>query len=189
MTKDRLEELAILGGKPAFVEPLHVGRPNIGDRAGSCTRRRHTRPPLAHERWPVRQRIREPDRCTLGVRHCVAMCNGTVALEIAISCARPEGRSHRSLRSRSSPPRTRCSGRRSRRSSRRRSGNAQPRSAAGRADDHAAHDRHHRRARLGTACDVEALQKIAAAPALQLMFDASHGFGCTSGGPHDRQLR
>ena len=27
-----IKQLAILGGSPAFREPLHVGRPNIGDR-------------------------------------------------------------------------------------------------------------------------------------------------------------
>ena len=27
------KDLAVLGGRPAFAEPLHVGRPNLGDRA------------------------------------------------------------------------------------------------------------------------------------------------------------
>jgi len=31
--KTTAAELAILGGPPAFAERLHVGRPNIGDRA------------------------------------------------------------------------------------------------------------------------------------------------------------
>ena len=30
--KKRIEDLVIFGGKPAFDEALHVGRPNIGDR-------------------------------------------------------------------------------------------------------------------------------------------------------------
>ena len=30
--KERIDDLAVLGGQPAFAEPLHVGRPNIGDR-------------------------------------------------------------------------------------------------------------------------------------------------------------
>ena len=30
--KSRLDELAIFGGSPAFEEPVHTGRPNIGDR-------------------------------------------------------------------------------------------------------------------------------------------------------------
>ncbi len=28
-----VNQLAIFGGRPRFAEPLHVGRPNIGDRA------------------------------------------------------------------------------------------------------------------------------------------------------------
>ena len=30
--KSQLSELAVFGGVPAFAEPLHVGRPNIGNR-------------------------------------------------------------------------------------------------------------------------------------------------------------
>ena len=30
--KDDIEDLAIFGGVPTFDEPLHVGRPNLGDR-------------------------------------------------------------------------------------------------------------------------------------------------------------
>ncbi len=30
---DFVHQLAIMGGQPAFAQPLHVGRPNIGDRA------------------------------------------------------------------------------------------------------------------------------------------------------------
>src|SRR5205807_9185406 len=32
--KGAVEDLAILGGSPAFPEPLHVGRPNLGSRDG-----------------------------------------------------------------------------------------------------------------------------------------------------------
>jgi dTDP-4-amino-4,6-dideoxygalactose transaminase len=32
MKKNRIEDLALCGGKPAFDQTLHVGRPNIGDR-------------------------------------------------------------------------------------------------------------------------------------------------------------
>ena len=84
----RMSELAILGGAPAFPEPVHVGRPNIGDRdrlmeriEGMLDRRWLTNDgPLVHE---FEQAIAE----LLGVPHCVAMCNGTVALEIAIRAA------------------------------------------------------------------------------------------------------
>jgi len=78
-------DLAINGAPPAFTEPLHVGRPNIGNREKflqlTCQ--------MLDRRWlsnngplvlDLEQRVAE----YLGVKHCVAMCNGTVALEIAI---------------------------------------------------------------------------------------------------------
>jgi dTDP-4-amino-4,6-dideoxygalactose transaminase len=83
-----MSELAILGGAPAFAQPVHVGRPNIGDRAllmerieGVLDRRWLTNDgPLVHE-------FEEAIAALLGVPHCIAMCNGTVALEIAIRAA------------------------------------------------------------------------------------------------------
>jgi dTDP-4-amino-4,6-dideoxygalactose transaminase len=83
-----MSEPAILGGTPAFPEPVHVGRPNIGDRArlmerieGVIDRRWLTNDgPLVHE-------FEEAISAMLGVPHCIAMCNGTVALEIAIRAA------------------------------------------------------------------------------------------------------
>lgn len=85
-------DLAINGAPPAFAEPLHVGRPNMGDReafmrlAGEIYDRRWltNNGPLVQE---LERRIAE----RLGVRHCVAMCNGTIALEIAIRALGLEG--------------------------------------------------------------------------------------------------
>lgn len=78
-------DLAINGAAPAFAEPVHVGRPNIADPDGFLGRVRQ----ILDNRWltndgPV---VREFERRVadyLGVKHCVAMCNGTIALEIAI---------------------------------------------------------------------------------------------------------
>lgn len=83
--KERPEELAILGGRPAFNERLHVGRPNIGNREKLLTRIND----LLDRRWltnagPFVQELEEKVAKYLGVRNCIAMCNGTVALEIAI---------------------------------------------------------------------------------------------------------
>ena len=83
-----MSDLAIRGGKPAFAEPVHVGRPNIGDRerlleriAGVIDGRWLTNDgPLVHQ---LEQAVAE----VVGVPHCIAMCNGTVALEIAIRAA------------------------------------------------------------------------------------------------------
>ena len=79
-----MRPLGIFRGTPEFKEKLHVGRPFIGDRealmeriGGVLDRLRLTNQgPLVRE---LESRVQE----LLGVRHCVAMCNGTVALEIA----------------------------------------------------------------------------------------------------------
>src|SRR3990172_2098879 len=84
--------LAILGGAPRFADYLHVGRPNIG---------RHDRflerlSKILETRWltnnvsfvkELEQRVAD----FLGIRHCIAMCNGTVALEIAIRALNLKG--------------------------------------------------------------------------------------------------
>ena len=77
-------ELAILGGEPEFAEPLHVGRPNVGDidRFFARVRRILDAGWLTNDGPCVRefeQRIAD----LAGVRHCVAMSSGTAALEIA----------------------------------------------------------------------------------------------------------
>jgi dTDP-4-amino-4,6-dideoxygalactose transaminase len=81
-------DLALLGGPPAFERLLHVGEPNVAgearflELAAELLRRRRltNRGPLVRE---FERRIAEQ----AGVRHCVAMCNATVALEIAIRAA------------------------------------------------------------------------------------------------------
>lgn len=84
--------LAILGGTPAFASPLHVGRPNIGDREALLRRIQE----ILDHRWlsnngPMVQAFEAAVAQRLGVRHCVAMCNGTIALEIAIRALGLEG--------------------------------------------------------------------------------------------------
>ncbi len=78
-------DLAIHGAVPAFAEPLHVGRPNIGSRelflkmTGDMLDRR-----WLSNNGPLVQELEDKIARYLGVKHCIAMCNGTVALEIAI---------------------------------------------------------------------------------------------------------
>jgi dTDP-4-amino-4,6-dideoxygalactose transaminase len=77
--------LAILGGTPAFKEKLHVGRPNIGDRARLSQRIDE----ILDCRWltnngPYVQEFEKRIAEMIGVKHCIAMCNATVALELAI---------------------------------------------------------------------------------------------------------
>src|ERR1700733_8994827 len=83
--KHTLEDLAIFGKPPAFAEKVHVGRPNIGNREHLLTRIND----MLDRVWltnngPYIQEFETKLAAFVGVRHCVAMCNGTVALEIAI---------------------------------------------------------------------------------------------------------
>ncbi|MGB3460618.1 DegT/DnrJ/EryC1/StrS family aminotransferase [Rhodanobacter lindaniclasticus] len=78
-------DLAINGAPPAFDQPLHVGRPNIGDRDAFLQRVNQ----ILDNQWltnngPMVQEFERQIAERLGVKHCVAMCNGTIALEIAI---------------------------------------------------------------------------------------------------------
>jgi dTDP-4-amino-4,6-dideoxygalactose transaminase len=81
----RVEELAIMGGTPSFEEILHVGRPNIGD---SKRLLEHISDTLDRgwltNNGPNVQEFERQLSNLLGVEHCVATCNATVALEITI---------------------------------------------------------------------------------------------------------
>jgi dTDP-4-amino-4,6-dideoxygalactose transaminase len=92
MTKLNIDDLAIFGGKPAFDEKLHVGRPNIGNRERLLERIND----ILDRRWltnagPYVKQLEGAIAKLLGVKHCVAMCNGTVALENAIRALRLSG--------------------------------------------------------------------------------------------------
>src|SRR5690349_9207078 len=78
-------DLAVNGAPPMFSQPLHVGRPNIGDHERFMQYARD----ILERQWlsnngPLAQQLEREVAEYLGVRHCVAMCNGTIALEIAI---------------------------------------------------------------------------------------------------------
>lgn len=78
-------DLAINGASPAFAEPLHVGRPNLCNHDAFLA----WVGGILDNRWltnngPVVQEFEDRIARHLGVKHCVAMCNGTIALEIAI---------------------------------------------------------------------------------------------------------
>jgi dTDP-4-amino-4,6-dideoxygalactose transaminase len=86
--KNRVEDLAIFGGIPTFNEKLHVGRPNIGDRQRLLERIND----MLDRRWltnigPYVQEFEKRVADMLDVRHCIAMCNGTVALEVVFRAA------------------------------------------------------------------------------------------------------
>ncbi|MCS0582422.1 aminotransferase class I/II-fold pyridoxal phosphate-dependent enzyme [Massilia pinisoli] len=176
-------DLAINGAAPAFDDPLHVGRPNMGDRDAFM---RHVGD-IFDRRWlsndgPLVQEFERRVADHLGVKHCVAMCNGTIALEIAIRALGLEGEvivpaytfvaTAHALQWQGITPVF--------------------------ADiDPATHTLSPDAVRKmitprttgiigvhlwGRAAPVEALEAVAAEHDLQLMFDAAHAFSCTHGG-------
>jgi dTDP-4-amino-4,6-dideoxygalactose transaminase len=86
--KRSINNLAILGGTSAFNEPLYVGRPNIGNRERLFERLND----MLDRRWlsnngPYVQQFEQQIAKMIGVKHCIALCNATVALEIVARAA------------------------------------------------------------------------------------------------------
>lgn len=87
-----VQNLAIWGSPPAFKEKLHVGRPNIGDRRYLLEQIND----ILDRRWfsnngehvqDLERRLAE----RADVKHCVATCNATIALEIVARALELEG--------------------------------------------------------------------------------------------------
>ncbi|MGB3682870.1 MAG: aminotransferase class I/II-fold pyridoxal phosphate-dependent enzyme [Rubrobacteraceae bacterium] len=177
------KELAIFGGPPAFEEKLHVGRPNIGDRDRLMGRIGE----VLDNRWltndgPLVREFEDRVAELVGVKHCIATCNATVGLEIAVRAAELTGEviipsltfiatAHALEWSGLTP--VFCD------------------------VDPATHNIDPARAEAlvtprtsailgvhlwGRPCDTEALEDIAHRHGLKLMFDAAHAFGCSRGG-------
>ncbi len=77
--------LAILGGRPRFARKLHVGAPNLGDRGALLARIED----VLDRRWLTNngQYVQEFERRIsdhAGVRHCIAVTNATVGLQVLI---------------------------------------------------------------------------------------------------------
>jgi dTDP-4-amino-4,6-dideoxygalactose transaminase len=90
--KKDIGDLAIFGSKAVFDEPLHVGRPNLPDRAIFLERINE----IFDRRWltnkgPFVQELEKRLADYLAVKHCIAVCNGTVALEILIKALELKG--------------------------------------------------------------------------------------------------
>lgn len=181
--KRSIDELAIFGGAPTFCEKLHVGRPNIGDRRRLLERFND----LLDRRWltndgPLVQEFEQRVAELVGVRHCIAICNATIALEIAIRALGLTGEvivpsftfvatAHALQWQEITPvfcdvnPHTH---------------NLDPEQVvelitprtSGIIGVHV----------WGRACEVEALSEIAQAHGLKLLFDAAHAFACTHNG-------
>ena len=92
MNKNTLNDIALFGGSPLFSEPLHVGRPNIGDRDHLLERLND----ILDRRWltnggPYVEELEYRIAKLLDVKHCVAICNATIALEIVIRALELKG--------------------------------------------------------------------------------------------------
>lgn len=178
-----ISELAFFGGEPKFKEKLFVGRPNIGNRERLLARIND----MLDRRWlsnngvfvqEFERRIAE----FLGVKHCIAVCNGTIALELVIRALELKGEviipsftfiatAHALQWQEITPvfcdvdPKTHTL------NPWRVESLITPRTS-GIIGVHV----------WGQPCDVETLTEIAHKHHLKLMFDASHAFGCSHGG-------
>lgn len=90
--KRTLGDLAILGGTSLFTEPLHVGRPNIGDRARFFERLGAA----LDRRWlsnagPLSLELEERIRGITGARHALAVDNATAGIQVAAVAAGLQG--------------------------------------------------------------------------------------------------
>jgi dTDP-4-amino-4,6-dideoxygalactose transaminase len=84
-SRTHIGELAVFGGDPIFSTPLHVGRPNIGDRERFLQRIND----VLDRYWLTNNGpyVREFERRVAAyshVDHCIATPNATTALEIAV---------------------------------------------------------------------------------------------------------
>jgi dTDP-4-amino-4,6-dideoxygalactose transaminase len=78
-------DVALLGAGPAFQETLHVGRPNMPDRAAFMGRiDRMLDSGRVTNLGPMVLEFEARVAQIAGTRHCVATCNATVGLELAI---------------------------------------------------------------------------------------------------------
>ncbi|MDH3286404.1 MAG: DegT/DnrJ/EryC1/StrS family aminotransferase [Betaproteobacteria bacterium] len=174
--------LAIFGGVPAFVEQLHVGRPNIGNRERFLARLND----ILDRRWLSNrgEYVIELERriCDfIGVRNCVLVCNGTIGLELLIRALGLRGEvivpsftfvatAHALQWQEITPvfadidPHTHCLDPRSVESA------ITPRTT-GIIGVHV----------WGRPCAIDELTAIAGRRNLKLMFDAAHAFACSSG--------
>lgn len=177
---DDLSRLAIFGGVPSFSDKLHVGRPNIGNRERFMARIDD----ILERRWlsnngpcvqELEQRLAEFAR----VKHCITMCNATVALEIVIRALELKGEvvvpsftfiatAHALQWLGITPVFCDVDPRTHNLDPRRVSQSITPRTSA----IMGVH-------LWGRACDVNALSEIAKENNLKLIFDAAHAFGCS----------
>lgn len=181
--KDRIEDLAVLGGPRVFAQPLHVGRPNIGDRDRLLARIGE----MLDRRWltnhgPLVQELEARIARLVGVQHCVAVCNATVGLEVASRALGMEGEvivpsftfvatAHALRWQAITPVFCDIDARTHNLDPARIEALITPRTT-GIVGVHC----------WGRPCEVEAIEAIARRHGLRLIFDAAHAFGCSRRG-------
>ncbi len=89
---NNLDDLALNGAEPAFSESLHVGRPFVGDQELFFRYAKE----ILDRKWltnngPMVQEFERQVAKYHDVKHCVATCNGTIALEMAIRALELKG--------------------------------------------------------------------------------------------------
>lgn len=164
-------------------EKLHVGRPNIGSRQNFLLRVND----MLDRRWfsndgPLVVEFERRVAETVGVRNCVAICNATVALEVAIRALELKGEvivpaytfvatAHALQWQEIKPVFADMHPRTHNLDPARLESLITPRTT-GIIGVHV----------WGRPCETEAIKAIACRHGLKVMYDAAHAFGCSSGG-------
>lgn len=87
-----VDDLAINGAEPAFAGQLHVGRPFVGDQELFFKYAKQVLDSkLLTNNGPLVQEFERQVADYHDVEHCVATCNGTIALEMAIKALELKG--------------------------------------------------------------------------------------------------
>jgi dTDP-4-amino-4,6-dideoxygalactose transaminase len=92
VTKKTIDDFAIFGGQASFDQPLHVGRPNIGDKERLLRRIGDA----VDRRWltnsgPCVEEFEQQLRKLLGVNRCESLCNATDGLQLAMRAMEMSG--------------------------------------------------------------------------------------------------
>jgi dTDP-4-amino-4,6-dideoxygalactose transaminase len=178
-----LSDLAFFGGTPRFREPLHVGRPHQVNRDALF----HRLNAMFDRQWltndgPYVEEFERVLSRRLGVAHCLATCNATAGLEILLKASGLAGEvivpsftfaatAHAVQWCGLTPVFCEID---------RRTHNIDPRDVETQITERtsallATH-------MWGRACDVDALESIAARHDLRLFFDSAQAFGCSHDG-------
>jgi dTDP-4-amino-4,6-dideoxygalactose transaminase/ubiquinone/menaquinone biosynthesis C-methylase UbiE len=183
--KNSPDDLAIFGREPAFPEPLHVGRPNLGNRDHFFMRVNN----ILDRRWLTNggqyvQEFEEEIAKRVGARNCVATCNATIGLQIAARALEMSdevivpsftfaGTAHALALQGIKPIFCDIDARTHNLDPEKVEALITPKTT-GILGVHL----------WGRACDIEQLTKIARRHGLRLLFDAAHAFGCS----HNEQM-